>query len=96
MLASRRRSTPTTSSFPELLVQFDSFYLQAVHFVSPRSGSAAKEWLRHSPLRAVADNGAEFLDQADAASGSLGSIAGFKGEAGHGTAYSPMPACSVV
>ena len=37
------------------------------------------------PLRAASDDGAEFLDQAAAALGSLGGITEFEGEAGHGT-----------
>ena len=39
------------------------------------------------PLRVgpASDDGAEFLDQAAAAPGSLGRIAKFEGEAGHGT-----------
>ena len=37
------------------------------------------------PLRPASDDGAEFLDQAAAALGSLGGITEFEGEAGHGT-----------
>src|SRR5262249_45411878 len=40
---------------------------------------------RLRPLRPASDDGAEFLDQAAAALGSLGGIAEFEGEAGHGT-----------
>ena len=36
-------------------------------------------------LRVLAHNGAEFFDETDAALGSLGGIAEFKSEAGHGT-----------
>jgi hypothetical protein len=40
---------------------------------------------RLRPLRPASDDGAEFLDQAAATLGSLGGIAEFEGEAGHGT-----------
>jgi hypothetical protein len=36
-------------------------------------------------LRLASDDGAELLDEAPAASGSLDAIAEFEGEAGHGT-----------
>ena len=36
-------------------------------------------------MRTISDYGAELLDQATAALGSLGSIAEFEAEAGHGT-----------
>ena len=37
------------------------------------------------PLRPASDDGAEFLDQADPTLESLGGIAQFESEAGHGT-----------
>ena len=42
---------------------------------------------RLGPLQAASDDGPEFLNQVPEALGSLGGIAGFEGEARHGTDF---------